>query len=98
MGHVWIQVLTRSPRDRSRLTSDFRPKQLAEDILAYETRIRRRPDDATLRDDIALMYLALHKPRPAIARFEAALGDFAADIERRLNQYLQGRPHVEGPP
>jgi tetratricopeptide (TPR) repeat protein len=73
MGHAWIQVLTRNARDQRALATDFRPKQLSEDIEGYETRIRQRPDDSTLRDDVALMYLALGKPSPAIAHFEASL-------------------------
>jgi tetratricopeptide (TPR) repeat protein/mono/diheme cytochrome c family protein len=74
MGHAWIQVLTRDARDRRTLAADFRPKQLAEDIEGYETRIRLRPDDPTLHDDVALMYLALGTPTSAIAHFEASLG------------------------
>jgi tetratricopeptide (TPR) repeat protein len=72
MGHAWIQVLTRSEADRHALESDFRKKQLAEDIIGYETRIRLRPDDPTLRDDAALLYLAANKPEPAIKHFEAS--------------------------
>src|SRR4029077_14426369 len=58
MGHAWIQVLTRSEADRRALAAAFRKKQLDEDIIGYETRIRLRPDDPTLRDDAALLYLA----------------------------------------
>lgn len=73
MGHAWIQVLTRSDRDRRVLAADFRLKQLAEDITGYETRIRLRPDDSTLRDDVALLYLAENKPEPGIGHFEVSL-------------------------
>jgi tetratricopeptide (TPR) repeat protein/mono/diheme cytochrome c family protein len=73
MGHAWIQVLTRSEHDRRVLAADFRLKQLAEDITGYETRIRLRPEDSTLRDDVALLYLAENKPEPAIGHFEASL-------------------------
>jgi len=72
MGHAWIQVLTRSEADRRTLESDFRKKQLDEDIVGYETRIHVRPDDPTLRDDAALLYLAANKPEPAIKHFEAS--------------------------
>lgn len=72
MGHAWIQVLTRSEADRRALESDFRKKQLAEDIVGYETRIRLRPEDPTLRDDAALLYLAANQPEPAIKHFEAS--------------------------
>ena len=72
MGHAWIQVLTRSEADRRVLAADFRKKQLDEDIVGYETRIRLRPDDPTLRDDAALLYLAAENPEPAIRHFEAS--------------------------
>jgi len=72
MGHAWIQVLTRSETDRRMLAADFRLKQLDEDTTGYETRIRLRPDDPTLRDDVALLYLAANKPEPAIRHFEAS--------------------------
>jgi tetratricopeptide (TPR) repeat protein len=72
MGHAWIQVLTRSEADRRTLAADFRNKQLNEDIVGYETRIRIRPDDPTLRDDVALLYLAANNPGPAIRHFEAS--------------------------
>src|SRR5262245_27362514 len=72
MGHAWIQVLTRSEADRRALAADFRNKQLDEDIVGYETRIRLRPDDPTLRDDVALLYLAANNPDPAIRHFEAS--------------------------
>jgi Flp pilus assembly protein TadD len=70
MGHAWIQVLTRSEADRRTLAADFRKKQLDEDIVGYETRIRLRPDDPTLRDDAALLYLAANNPEPAVRHFE----------------------------
>ncbi len=72
MGHAWIQVLTRSEADRRVLAADFRKKQLDEDIVGYETRIRLRPDDPTLRDDAALLYLAAENPEPAVRHFEAS--------------------------
>jgi Flp pilus assembly protein TadD/mono/diheme cytochrome c family protein len=72
MGHAWIQVLTRSEDDRRALAADFRKKQLDEDIIGYETRIRFRPDDPTLRDDAALLYLAAGNTEPAIRHFEAS--------------------------
>ena len=42
MGDFWIQVLTRDDRDLDTLAAAFRPKQLAEDIVGYEARIRHR--------------------------------------------------------
>jgi tetratricopeptide (TPR) repeat protein/mono/diheme cytochrome c family protein len=72
MGHAWIQVMTRSEADRHTLESDFRKKQLDEDIIGYETRIHLRPDDPTLRDDAALLYLAANKPDSAIKHFAAS--------------------------
>ena len=43
MGDLWLQVLTRDDRDLDHARSRFQPKMLAEDIIGYETMIRRDP-------------------------------------------------------
>jgi tetratricopeptide (TPR) repeat protein len=57
MGDLWIQVLTRDDRDRQTLNAAFRVKAIAEDILGYESMIRRDPQRVQLRDDVAQLYL-----------------------------------------
>src|SRR5439155_9700109 len=73
MGDLWIQVLTRSEPDLVTLTQQFRAKVAAEDVHGYEAEIERRPEEAGLRDDAALLYLELGRPEEAAEHFRTAL-------------------------
>jgi len=73
MGDLWIQVLTRDEHDVARLTREFRPKVLAEDIIGYEIEIEKHPDDAALHDDAAMLDLELGRADGAIAHFTKSL-------------------------
>ena len=73
MGDLWVQVLTKSDRDLDLISSDFRSKVANEDIKGYEIEIEKRPQDAALHDDVALLYLELGKSDGAIAHFKASL-------------------------
>lgn len=64
MGDLWLQVEARSADDLAALNRAFRPKAVREDLVGYESLIRRAPDDVGLHDDAAVLYLEL--------------GDFAA--------------------
>jgi Flp pilus assembly protein TadD len=98
MGDLWIQVLTRTEPDLVTLTSQFRAKVAAEDVLGYEGEIARHPSEVGLHDDAALLYLELGKPEQAIAHFrqslalkgESAVAHFnlgtALTIARRLDE------------
>jgi tetratricopeptide (TPR) repeat protein len=70
MADVWIQVMTRDPSDRARLTADARRKMAAEDAVGCETVIARQPDYADLRNDAANLYLELGQPKDALRHFE----------------------------
>jgi tetratricopeptide (TPR) repeat protein/mono/diheme cytochrome c family protein len=72
MGDLWIQVVPRSPADLDLLVREFRQKVFREDILGYETALQRAPRDVTLHDDVALLYLAVGRPREAIDHFAAS--------------------------
>jgi tetratricopeptide (TPR) repeat protein len=72
MGDLWIQVLTQTEADRQILTDAFRPKLVAEDIIGYESMIRRDPARASLHDDVAVLYLEMGKPADAARHFEAS--------------------------
>ncbi len=72
MGDVWIQAMTRSAADRFRLLSDVRPKMLAADAEGCEVLIARDPAHVSLRNDAALIYMALGNPARALEHFEAA--------------------------
>jgi tetratricopeptide (TPR) repeat protein len=73
MGDLWVQVLTNSDRDLEVLSRDFRAKVAAEDVKGYETEIEKRPADAGLHDDVALLYMELGMSDRAIAHFTSAL-------------------------
>ena len=72
MGDLWVQVLTRTDRDRQILTDSFRPKLIAEDAIGYEAMIRRDPSKVTLHDDLAVLYLEMNRADDAAAHFKAS--------------------------
>jgi tetratricopeptide (TPR) repeat protein/mono/diheme cytochrome c family protein len=72
MGDLWLQVLTRTDRDRQILNDAFRPKLIAEDAIGYELMISREPSKVTLHDDVAVLYLELNRPADAAAHFKAS--------------------------
>src|SRR5262245_35201040 len=53
MGDLWIQVLARTDEDLLTLNKDFRPKAVREDLVGYESLIRRSPLDVGLHNDAA---------------------------------------------
>jgi Flp pilus assembly protein TadD len=72
MGDLWIQVLTRNPRDLAILVGQFRPKVLAEDAIGYERMIASDPRSAALHDDVAQIYLELGRASEAATHFAAS--------------------------
>jgi tetratricopeptide (TPR) repeat protein len=105
MGDLWIQVLTGDDRDRETLNAAFRRKAIAEDIVGYETMIRRDPRRRQLHDDVAQLYLgqgraaeaAAHleesvriDPRSAAAHFNVATAlTVAGRIDEAIDQYRE---------
>ena len=73
MGDLWLQVAARTPAERQLLDQAFRAKWMATDAVGLESLIRRDPDRAALRDDIAVLYMELNRPAEAVPHFEAAL-------------------------
>lgn len=71
MGDLWLQVVTRDPRDRQHLDDTFRAKWLATDAIGLESLIQREPKRTALRDDIGVLYLELNRPAEAVHHFEA---------------------------
>ena len=74
MGDLWLQVLTRTERDRKVLNDAFRPKLIAEDAIGYEMMIERDPSKVTLHDDVAVLYLEMNRAADAAAHFKASAG------------------------
>jgi len=85
MGDLWIQVLTKNETDLVTLTQQFRAKVAAEDVLGYEAEIERRPEEAGLRDDAALLYLELGRPEEAAEHFRKALALKGSDAAAHYN-------------
>ncbi|PYR23439.1 MAG: hypothetical protein DMF98_18485, partial [Acidobacteria bacterium] len=73
MGDLWIQVLTRDDRDLQTLNAAFRAKAIAEDIVGYESMIRRDPLRVQLHDDVAQLYLDQGRTTEATAHLEASV-------------------------
>jgi len=69
MCDLWIQVVPRSRSDHDLLVRELRQKVFREDILGYETVLRRTPADVSLHDDVALLYMATGRVDEAIRHF-----------------------------
>jgi tetratricopeptide (TPR) repeat protein len=73
MGDFWLQVIAKDPQDRHMLDQTFRAKWMATDAIGLEALIRRMPDRAQLRDDVAVLYMELNRPGEAAAHFAATM-------------------------
>jgi mono/diheme cytochrome c family protein len=56
MAELWFQVVTRTAADRAILARDVGAKILREEIVGYEKMLEADPDNASLHDDVALLY------------------------------------------
>jgi tetratricopeptide (TPR) repeat protein len=56
MAELWFQVVPRNANDRAVLTRSLHAHLLPENIKGYEMMIRAEPDNASLHDDVALLY------------------------------------------
>ena len=70
MGDLWFQLLASNETDRRKLSDDVTRKMTAEDIVGYETMLKVTPNDAELRDDLAMLYLSRGMVNNAIRNFE----------------------------
>lgn len=70
MGDLWFQLLAASEPDRAQLQAEVTRKMSAEDIIGYETMLKVTPNDAELRDDLALLYLSRGMVNNAVRNFE----------------------------
>ena len=73
MGDLWLQVVAKTPAERDLLDQTFRAKWMATDAIGLESLIQRDPDRASLRNDVAVLYMELNRPAEAVPHFEAAL-------------------------
>jgi thioredoxin-like negative regulator of GroEL len=70
MGDLWFQLLAERDADREQLQAEITRKMTAEDIIGYETMLKVTPDDAELRDDLAVLYLSRGMVNNAVRNFE----------------------------
>jgi Flp pilus assembly protein TadD len=70
MGDLWFQLLAGDENDRLQLSDEVTRKMTAEDIVGYETMLKVTPNDAELRDDLALLYLSRGMVNNAVRNFE----------------------------
>jgi Flp pilus assembly protein TadD len=56
MAELWLQVVTRNPKDSARLARDARERIVREEIIGVEKRLETDPDNAALHDDVALLH------------------------------------------
>jgi tetratricopeptide (TPR) repeat protein len=73
MGDLWIQVVTHSKPDLDLLLREFRQKVFREDILGYESMLAVTPNDISLHDDVALLYIAVGRAADAVAHFSQSV-------------------------
>jgi tetratricopeptide (TPR) repeat protein len=73
MGDLWIQVVAHSKPELDLLVRQFRQKVFHEDILGYESVLAVTPDDLSLHDDVALLYMAVGRARDAVAHFSQSM-------------------------
>lgn len=71
MADLWIQVLTRTDDDRSRLRREIEFKMQSEDTIGSEVLLQREPNHVNLRNDAAGLYLSLGQPGTALVHFAA---------------------------
>jgi tetratricopeptide (TPR) repeat protein/mono/diheme cytochrome c family protein len=73
MGDLWVQVLTRSDRDRARLAADARDKGLREDIVGHRLMLRAAPGDAALHESLAKIYLQIGELDEALREIQQSV-------------------------
>jgi tetratricopeptide (TPR) repeat protein/mono/diheme cytochrome c family protein len=56
MAELWFQVVPRTAQDRVTLTRALQTHLRPENIKGYEMMLRAEPDNASLHDDVALLY------------------------------------------
>ena len=95
MAELWFQVVPRTPADRAALTRAMQAHLLPQNIKGYEMMILADPANASLHDDVALLYaevgdldgVARHFAESARLRPESANAQYNLGSAR----LLQGR-------
>jgi tetratricopeptide (TPR) repeat protein len=69
MSELWFQVVPRNQRDRSTLVNALRDAVRPENLKGYEMMLQADPDNASLHDDAALLYVEAGNVERAVAHF-----------------------------
>jgi tetratricopeptide (TPR) repeat protein len=95
MAELWFQVVPRTAAERTLLTRALQSYLLPENIKGYEMMIRAEPDNASLHDDVALLYAQVGDLDRVAAHFAetARIRPDAASAHYNLGnaQLLRGR-------
>jgi tetratricopeptide (TPR) repeat protein len=73
MAELWLQVVTRTTGGREILTRSVRVNVLPQEIAGHEMMVRADPDNITLRDDLALLYVEARDISRAAIHFAESL-------------------------
>lgn len=73
MGDLWIQVLPKNASDLATLIEAFRPKVLSEDAVGYERVLEEDPNNESLHNDLALLYMDLGRSDKAVEHFRRSV-------------------------
>ena len=81
MGEMYVQVLTRTERDRDLLERTHERKAIADDIVGYESLIRRNvPNASALRGELPYLHLALGQAYEGLGQLVAAEQAYRAAV------------------
>lgn len=95
MAELWFQVVPRTAPDRQILTRAMQAHLRPENIKGYEMMLRAEPDNASLHDDVALLYAEAGDLEGAASHFAEAARIRPASASAHYNlgsaRLLQGR-------
>jgi tetratricopeptide (TPR) repeat protein len=83
MGDLWLQLITLTTAERSRLLADAVPKALAEDTVGYEMLLRADPDNLSLKQGKAATHYNLGSLLASQRRLDDAVTEFEKAIALR---------------
>lgn len=71
MADVWLQFIAATDADRRALAAAARAKMQREDAVGSEVLVARQPSHVALRNDAAMLYMAMNDPASALKHFAA---------------------------
>ncbi len=97
MAQLLLQVLTIHPGDQGVLTRNLRVKEARDEILGYQARLRRDPDDHEGRTGLAVRYLDVGQAEAALTELREAirLAPDYPDAHYNMGAALQAQGQAE---